>query len=68
VLIGSDSALTSPLDFSLVTKTYHAGTRPLGTVGIFGPSRMEYRRVIPLVNYLGEKLSRALAETFVPEA
>jgi heat-inducible transcriptional repressor len=64
VLIGADSDLTSELDFSLVATTYGLGERPLGTLGIFGPSRMEYQKVIPLVHYLGETLSRALVESF----
>ncbi len=64
VLIGEDSALTSELDFSLVATSYGVGDRTLGTLGIFGPSRMEYQRIIPLVHYLGETLSRALAEGF----
>jgi heat-inducible transcriptional repressor len=64
VLIGDDSDLTSELDFSLVACPYGAGDpheKPLGTLGIFGPSRMEYEKVIPLVHYLSETLSRALA-------
>jgi heat-inducible transcriptional repressor len=64
VLIGEDSDLTSELDFSLVATTYGGGDRPLGTLGILGPSRMEYQKVIPLVHYLGETLSRALADSF----
>ena len=64
VLIGEDSELTSELDFSLVATAYGVGDRTLGTLGIFGPSRMEYEKVIPLVHYLGETLSRALAEAF----
>jgi heat-inducible transcriptional repressor len=64
VLIGADSDLTSELDFSLVATTYGVGEHQLGTLGIFGPSRMEYQKVIPLVHYLGETLSRALAESF----
>lgn len=64
VLIGDDSDLTSELDFSLVATPYGADDRPLGVLGIFGPSRMEYQRVIPLVHYLGETLSRALSEGF----
>lgn len=68
VVIGEDSDLTSELDFSLVATTYRAGDRTLGTLGIFGPSRMEYRRIIPLVNHLGESLSRVLAETYGVEA
>ncbi|HEX4956058.1 MAG TPA: heat-inducible transcriptional repressor HrcA [Thermoanaerobaculia bacterium] len=61
VLIGSDSELTSPLDFSLVATTYGIGSHPLGGIAIFGPSRMEYPRLIPLVRYLGDALSRILA-------
>lgn len=67
VLIGEDSDLTSDLDFSLVTTTYGVGENPLGTLGVFGPSRMEYQRTIPLVHYLGERLSMALASTFLAE-
>lgn len=64
VLIGADSALTSELDFSLVATSYGVGDQTLGSLGIFGPSRMEYHKIIPLVDYLGETLSRALAESF----
>jgi heat-inducible transcriptional repressor len=64
VVIGEESDLTSELDFSLVATSYGVGEKPLGTLGIFGPSRMEYQKVIPLVHYLGEVLSQALAEAF----
>jgi heat-inducible transcriptional repressor len=60
VFIGEDSDLTAD-DFSLVATTYGAGEHVLGSLGIFGPSRMEYPRIVPLVHYLGEALSRALA-------
>ena len=63
VFIGEDSELTSELGFSLVATTYGAGERPLGSLGIFGPSRMEYHRIIPLVHYLAEKLGRGLEPT-----
>jgi heat-inducible transcriptional repressor len=61
VLIGEESDLTSELDFSLILRTYRADGDSLGTVGVFGPSRMEYSRLIPLVDYLGKRLSDALA-------
>jgi heat-inducible transcriptional repressor len=64
VLIGDDSDLTSELNFSLVAAPYGVGDQALGTLGILGPSRMEYERVIPLVHFLGETLSRALQESF----
>ena len=64
VLIGGDSQLTSDLDFSLVAKTYGGDDGARGTVAIFGPSRMQYHKVIPLVDYFGERLSLALEKAF----
>src|SRR3954468_11915757 len=65
VLIGADCELTSEhLELSVVAAPYGVGERPLGTLGIVGPSRMDYETIIPLVHFLGETLSRALAETF----
>lgn len=63
VVIGQESDLTSDLDFSLVATSYGFGDQKLGTMGIFGPSRMDYAAVIPLVNYLGDRLSQALERT-----
>jgi heat-inducible transcriptional repressor len=62
--IGEDSDLTSELDFSLVAAPYRAGEQVLGSLGILGPSRMEYDKVIPLVEYLADALSEALLTTF----
>ena len=62
VLIGDDSALTSELDFSLVATHYGPGEQPLGSLGVFGPSRMEYPRLIPLVHFLGKAVSSVLEQ------
>lgn len=60
VYLGEDNDVTSELDFSLVATTYGIGDRCLGSLGILGPARMEYPRIVPLVRYLGETLSQAL--------
>jgi heat-inducible transcriptional repressor len=62
VVIGEESDLTSELDFSLIARRFDldGGT---GSIGLFGPSRMEYARLIPLVDYLGARLSAALDAT-----
>ncbi len=63
VFIGEDSELTSELDFSLVAAPYGIGGNTVGSLGVIGPSRMEYSRAFALVNYLGKTLSRALTVT-----
>lgn len=62
VVIGAESDLTSDLGFSLIARPFQAAGGA-GTLAVFGPSRMEYGRVIPLVEYLGERLSQALEES-----
>lgn len=62
VFIGKDSDVTSELDFSMVATTYGSGDGALGSLGVIGPSRMEYPRMVPLVRHLGKTLSRALSE------
>ncbi len=61
VLLGQDSRLTEELGFGLVVRSYRAGNGVSGSVAVVGPARMEYPRMVPLVNYLGERLSEALA-------
>ena len=60
ILVGSESAFTSDYNFSLVASRYGSAVTPVGIVGIIGPTRMEYGRVAPLVEYLGQVLSRRI--------
>lgn len=61
VVLGHESEVTQELDFSLVATSYGNGHETLGALGVMGPSRMLYPRVVPLVSYLGEKVSQSLA-------
>ena len=58
VVIGSENPLPDLADCSLVTSTYGAGDRVLGTVGVVGPTRMEYARTVALVAHLSKVLTR----------
>jgi heat-inducible transcriptional repressor len=60
VVIGHENPVSSLSDLSVVASTYRAGDRVLGTVGIVGPTRMEYARAIALVDHLAHVLTRFL--------
>jgi heat-inducible transcriptional repressor len=62
ILIGSESDFTQVHSFSIVARRYGSTASPLGMVGIIGPMRMEYARMAPLVDYLGQALSRKIEE------
>lgn len=60
VFIGEESGLVPLQDVSLVTAPYVAGGQVLGVLGVIGPKRMAYDRVIPLVQTAAEVLGEAL--------
>lgn len=60
IFIGSENKLFSLSGFSLVIAPYSHESRMVGALGVIGPKRLNYARIIPMVNYmahlLGEKL------------
>ena len=60
VTIGSESECSEMEDFSLVSSPYGRIDRRLGILGILGPRRMNYSRVIPLVEYTAQLLTEIL--------
>jgi heat-inducible transcriptional repressor len=45
---------------ALVASRYGGSEAPLGTLGVIGPVRMDYGRVIPLVNFLSQTITGRL--------
>ena len=62
IFIGGESG-SMPLDeCSVVTAPYEVNGQIIGTVGVIGPTRMAYDRVIPIVDVTAKLLSSALSE------
>lgn len=61
IRIGSENEMEALRDCSLVTATYRVGSHGNGTLGIIGPTRMNYRRVISIMEYMGEVISKMLS-------
>ena len=62
IFIGEESGLAPLESVSLVTAPYAAGGQLVGVVGVIGPTRMAYDRVIPVVQAAAEVLGTALGE------
>jgi heat-inducible transcriptional repressor len=62
VFIGADANLADLTDVSVVASPYGSDGRPLGTIGVIGPARMNYSRVIPLVDFTAEMIGEALTK------
>ena len=61
VLIGRESNLPSISECSLVLSHYGDRNQVLGSVGIIGPKRLPYKKIIPLVDNVAKKISQTIS-------
>ncbi len=62
IFIGGESGLVPLDECSVVTAPYEVDGQVVGTVGVVGPTRMAYERVIPIVDITAKLLSSALSQ------
>ena len=56
VYIGEENQKEELKDFSVVTFKHKVNGKDLGTIGIIGPKRMDYSKVISVMKYINKKL------------
>ncbi|HEX4457908.1 MAG TPA: heat-inducible transcriptional repressor HrcA [Polyangia bacterium] len=64
VFIGAESAIDELSDFTIVAMNYgvEGDSKPLGTLGVIGPTRMNYSKVITLVDFTAQLVSSVIAK------
>ena len=62
IFIGNESGYLPLDECSMVTAPYEADGEIVGTLGVIGPTRMAYERVIPIVDITARLLSNALSK------
>jgi len=60
VFIGSEAALDGVGDISVISSPYRKDGASIGSFGIVGPTRMDYRKYVPLVGFAADVLSDIL--------
>ena len=57
VYIGGEDEKEELQDFSVITFKHKVGNKDMGTIGIIGPKRMDYSKVISVMKYISKKLN-----------
>jgi len=57
VILGIESDMKEMRDLSIITSTYRIADKSYGILGVIGPVRMNYSRIIPIVNYAAKTVS-----------
>lgn len=60
IQIGNENIIEGIKDCSLVTASYSVGDHVIGTIGIIGPTRMEYSKVVSSMNYIRNKINQEI--------
>jgi heat-inducible transcriptional repressor len=61
-LIGNEINDVNVTGCSIVTSSYKIGNKNVGMLGILGPTRMNYQKVVPLIDYTSKIVSRLLTQ------
>ncbi|MFZ5642232.1 MAG: heat-inducible transcriptional repressor HrcA [Bacillota bacterium] len=64
VRIGSELNRDEIKDCSMVVATYHLDGKPMGKIGVLGPTRMDYAWVVSVVEHMTRNLSDTLEKMF----
>lgn len=62
VRIGPETGIEEISDCSIVTATYSIGSHSHGTIGVIGPTRMQYSRVLAILNTMVRQLGNLFEE------
>ncbi len=63
IFIGAENSLFSLSGCSMIASPYKDGNKKIiGSIGVIGPMRINYRRIIPLVDYTSKVVSKLLSE------
>jgi heat-inducible transcriptional repressor len=62
VAIGTETGMAPLADCSVVVSTYEVEGEPAGTIGVLGPTRMNYPQAMAAVAVVGQRLGRRLSE------
>jgi len=60
VLIGGETETTAQGNLGIVATLYFRNRQQVGAVGVVGPRRMDYQRIVPVVEFIGDSLTQML--------
>jgi len=64
VTIGAENRVDGLQDCSTITATYQIDGRTIGSVGIIGPTRMDYEKAVCIVEFMTSHLSKIMKDFY----
>ena len=62
VVIGAENQLEAMKKCSIITSSYVLNDKPIGYIGVIGPTRMEYPKILSLISFVSKIVNKMLEE------
>ncbi|MBN2395831.1 MAG: heat-inducible transcriptional repressor HrcA, partial [Candidatus Atribacteria bacterium] len=62
IIIGSELEEKVMQDCSVITRQYSIKGKPMGVIGVVGPTRMNYPRSVSILDFIARRISKILSE------
>lgn len=66
IIIGTEKSEIAPAQIGIIFSKYYMHGLPAGSVGIIGPRRINYAKIIPYVEYIAISMGKLLSSSFLP--
>jgi len=64
IVIGSENKVEDFNDCSIITANYKLNGKPIGTIGVIGPTRMNYDYAVSTLDFLSDELTKHITKIF----
>jgi heat-inducible transcriptional repressor len=67
VSIGGENFIEGAKDLSIISGVYSIGDRPLGAIGVIGPTRIPYSKVVSILTKIVKEINDSLNQTYLDD-
>lgn len=67
IKIGEENFVEGAKDLSIISGTYSLAGRPLGAIGVIGPTRMPYSKIVSLLTMVVKEINDTLKQTYIDD-
>lgn len=67
VRIGKENSAQEAKECSIISAVYSSGNRPLGSIGVIGPTRIPYSKIISIINIVTKELNKNISKIYLDD-
>ena len=64
IIIGNENKVEDFSDCSIITANYKLNGKTIGTIGVIGPTRMNYDHAVSTLDFLSDELTKHISKIF----